>query len=1044
MNLTELAFRYRPVVGLLLVALMALGARSYFALPAREDPEITIREAVITTEYPGLSAERIERLITRPLEEAVRRVPEIEAIRSVSMPGTSVIHAEVYPSLFELDQIWDELRQKVAAARSDLPEGAQAPGINTDFGDVAVVTVALLAEDFPWQERFDMAEHVRDRLYAVPGTKRVDLLGVQPERIFIEARDARLAELGLDPDRLAEMLRRQNTFRPGGLVDTGARGMLVEPTGRFDDAEAVGETLVTLPRGQGVIALRDIAEVHRAPVDPPERPAYFNGRPAIVLAVSMRAGWSVLDYGHAVGAALEGIEATLPIGYRLEIMTLQADQVAKAVYGVTANVLQTLAIVLLVVILFLGLRTGLIVGAIVPAVMLVTLAVMGFFELSLQRMSLATLVIALGLLVDNGIVVAEDFKRRLEEGASRDEALRRGGRELAVPLLISTLTTILVFLPLMLAEHTAGEYTRSISLVILVALLTSWVLAMTVTPSLCYRFIRLPVVDAGAGARRASVSDRAFRWMTGCYARLLRILLRRRWVLVGAMLALMVAAVAGMSQVPKQFFPNSDRAQLLVYIDLPAGVTTRTTDAAMQRVFAALAEPGRVPHIERYAAYVGYGGPRFVLSLTPIDPAPNNAFMIVNVDAFEHLDSVRRDLRALFRELAPELSARVTKMFLGPSDSTKIEVQVKGPDAAVLFDAGRRIEAAFGEIPGAIDIHADWENRIPKLVVAVDQARARRAGVSSAEIARALERAVDGQVITDLREGDDPVPIVARNHRDERTNPERLGSLGVYSAALGAIVPLLQVADLELVNAYGRIAREDMQRTLTVEARNSAMTAEDMVPLIEPALADLAATLPPGHAIELDGVVIDSGEARAALTANLPLCLAAMLVLLVAQFNSYRRPAIIVATIPLLLIGAAAGLLITGAKFGFMVILGLFALAGILVNNAIVLIDRIDIERAAGLPSSEAIISASVRRLRPILMTTVTTILGLAPLILTHDPLFYGMASVIAFGLFVGTALTLGVVPVLYSLVLGTGSVDRSEAPARARRFVSAAISGPR
>ncbi|NEV64172.1 efflux RND transporter permease subunit [Thiorhodococcus minor] len=356
-----------------------------------------------------MSAERVERLIIRPFEDAARRVPEIAEIRSVSMPGTSIIHTEVYPSLFELDQIWDKLRQKVAAARADLPAGTPAPRICTDFGDVTVVTVVLLAEDSPWQERLDIAEYVRGRLYAVPGTKRVDLLGVQSERIFIEIRDA----------SLAEMLRRQNTFHPGGIVDTGARGMLVDPRGQFNDAEEVGEALVTLPGGHGVIALRDIAEVRRAPVDPPERPAYCNGRPVIVFAVSMRSGSSVLDYGHAVDETLEQIEASLPIGYRLEIMTFQADQVAKAVYGVTANVLQTLAIVLLVVILFLGVRTGLLVGAIVPAVM-------GLFELALQRMSLATLAIALGLLVVDGIVVAEDFERRLEEGTSRDAALRRG------------------------------------------------------------------------------------------------------------------------------------------------------------------------------------------------------------------------------------------------------------------------------------------------------------------------------------------------------------------------------------------------------------------------------------------------------------------------------------------------------------------------------------------------------------------------------------------------------------------------------------------
>ncbi|NKN31895.1 efflux RND transporter permease subunit [Marichromatium bheemlicum] len=1018
MTLSELAFRHRPLVALVLLALMAFGARSYFTLPTREDPRITIREAVITTEFPGLSAERIERLITRPLEEAVRRVPAIEEIRSISMPGVSIIHAETYPHLFALDQVWDELRDKVSRARGRLPEGTRTPWVNTDFGDVAVVTVALLAEDFSWPERFDIAEHVRDRLYAVPGTKRVDLFGEQPERIFVEIANARLAELGLDPRQLAAALREQNVIATGGVVDSGASAILLEPSGSFDGLGAVGETLVRLPDGRGSIALQDLAELRRATIDPPQRPVYFNGQPVIVLAVSMHDGVSALHHGRAVRAALERIEAGLPVGYRLEVMTYQAEQVAKAVYGVTVSVLQTLAIVLLVVIFFLGLRTGLIVGAIVPAAMLITLAVMGMLEMSLQRMSLATLVIALGLLVDNGIVIAEDFKRRLEEGCGRDQALREGGRELALPLLVSTLITILVFLPLMLAEHTAGEYTRSISQVILIALLSSWVLAMTVTPTLCHRFI--------AVGEARSLPDRVFAWLAAIYGRLLRRVLRHRIWLLAIMLGLLAVAVVGIAQAPKRFFPNSDRAQVLVYIDLPAGVTTCTTDAAMRRILAVLEQSPGIPNVVSHATYVGHGGPRFVLSLTPIDPAPNVAFMVVNVAGMAHLDQVVHDLRALFRTQAPELAARVSEMFLGPSDSTRLEVRVRGPDPAVLRAAGQRLERALADLPGAIDIHSDWYNRIPKVVVAIDQARARRAGVSSAEIAEALARVLDGQPVTALRETDESVPILVRAPRAERIDLGQLGALEIFARERATSVPLAQLADLELTSAQGRIVRVDMMRTLTVSARNTRLTAEDMVPLIAPALTAIASELPPGHWVDFDGVVVDSGESRAALAANVPLALAVILVLLVGQFNGYRRPLIILATIPLVLIGASAGLWAMGASFGFMVILGLFSLSGIITINAIVLIERIDIERAAAADPHEAIVVAATRRLRPILMTTITTILGLMPLILTQDPLFHGMASVIAFGLLVGTLLTLGVVPVLYSLLvvgrLGAGA----------------------
>lgn len=1029
MNLSAWAFGHRPVVALILVALMGYGVMSYFALPAREDPQITVREAVITTELPGLSAERVERQITRTLEDAVRRVPEVEQIRSLSMPGRSIIHAELYPTFFDLDAIWQDLRNRIASVESSLPEGAQPPQVNTDFGDVAVATVALLGEDFTWQERVNQAEAIRDRLYGVAGTKRIDLLGVQPEQVFVDFRNARLAELGLDPQAIARRLHAENSFFPGGEIDTGTRRLVLEPTGAFADAASVRERLIEVPHGRGAMPLGELAEVHRGPVDPPQQPAYFNGRPAIVLAISMRADWSVLDYGRALRTALKEIETILPVGYELATITFQAEQVAKAVYGVSANVLQTLVVVLVVVIAFLGLRTGLIVGAIIPAVILVTLAIMGFFAIDLQRMSLATLVIALGLLVDNAIVVADDYKRRLEVGESREAALRGVGQALAIPLLISTLTSILVFLPLMLAEHTAGEYTRSISQVILIALLSSWVLAMMVTPSLCHRYVPTPATETNADSRSLRLADRAFGWLAGRYGLFLRVLLLHPRALLVLMGVLMLAALAGMSQVPQRFFPNSDRAQLLVEIDLPAGVSTRATETAVQKVFAALNQGGTaaVPgdRIDSHATYIGFGGPRFVLSLTPIDAAPNKAFMVINVTDFGQMDALMDELRALFQEVTPELNARVSKMFLGPSDSSKLAVQVKGPDPTVLYAVGGQIQSALRQIPGTLDVHQDWANRIAQLEVAIDPARATRAGLSNREIADSLKRAFVGQTATLLREDDDQVPIVLRAHDEERAQAERTETLSLYAPDTGRSIPLMQVADVGLVNAYGRLVREDLELTLTVEARNRWMNAEDLAPTIAPVLDVIASELPPGHRIEFDGVVVDSGEARTALMANLPLCLVVMLILLVAQFNDYRRPAIIVLTIPLLLIGAVLGLLLMGASFGFMVILGLYALAGILMNNAIVLIDRIDIERRSGMPPFDAIINAATYRLRPILMATITTTLGLAPLILTRDPLFYGMASVMAFGLLVGTVLTLGVVPVLYSLLLGSRAVTR-------------------
>lgn len=1015
MNLSQLAHRYRPLVTLATALAVVYGAFSYFSLPAREDPKITIREAVISTAFPGLPAEEVEEKITKPLEEHVRALGEVESIRSTSMRGRSLIHVEIQDRYFDLDQIWDEVREQIQAALPELPEGAGTPVLNDDFGDVAVVTAALTADDFSQAEQLQMAEHIRARLYAIEGTRRVQLLGVQPQRIHVDLPQARLAELGLSPAGLAAQLRERNILPPAGVLEAGEQRLALQVSGEYRNLDQLRRAEIRLPGGEGTLRLGDLARVECGYREPATQTAYFNGRRAIVFAVSMLDGYSVLDYGRAVGEALEEVRTTLPAGYRLDIMTFQAEQVANAVYGVSANVLQTLLIVLAVVLLFLGLRTGLIVGSIIPVVMLVTLAVMGVTGLPLERMSLATLIISLGLLVDNAIVIAEDFKTRLAAGASRDEALRQTGGELCIPLLTSTLTTILVFLPLMLADHVAGEYTRSISLVVAIALLASWFLSLTVTPVLCHRFLN---VSAGGD----NLSDRLFRSMARGYEGLLRRVMQRRIAFLVLMAMMLVCGVALMKAVPKKFFPDSDRSQVLMYLDLPSDIAAAETDRKIREISARLRDDAALgPEIASIAAYAGFGGPRFVLSLTPMDPAPSKGFMVLNVRERERIGEVMASARSILAEEFPAVSAQVTRMFLGPSDSTLLEVQVKGPDREVLFSTAGEIEAALRELPGARDISQSWGARIPSLEIDVDQAQARAAGISSGDIARSLAGVINGYPLSEYREGDSIIPVVLRYAGDERASLRRLQSLAVFpgEASAGA-VSLNQVAAVELGSGYYKVERENLVRTITIQARNRSMTAEDMLPPVKSRLEQLEASLPPGHWIEFDGVVVESAEGKAALQANLPLCLGLVFILLVGQFNSFRRPLVILATIPLVIVGVAAGLVFMRADFGFMVLLGIYSLAGIIINNAIVLIDRIDIEREEpSLPLLEAIVRASVRRLRPIVMSTATTILGFLPLIIGADPLFYGMASAMAFGLAVGTVMSLGVVPVLYSYFIG-------------------------
>ncbi|MEO1270672.1 MAG: efflux RND transporter permease subunit, partial [Myxococcota bacterium] len=878
-----------------------------------------------------------------------------------------------------------------------------------DFGDVSVVTATLTGEDFETRELRSFARYIQDQLYAIPGTRSVDIMGLVPEQIAISWDTARLDALGLSPEQVTATLQGQNSLGLGSVEDLSTTQTRIQVTGEFTDVEALLAAQIRSPIGGGLYPLSAVAKVEREEVHPAPRRAYRNGKPAVVIAVSMMPGVRVLDYGPLVAERIDTLQATLPVGLELKVDSYQPIPVERAISNVTVSVLQTLGIVLLIVVIILGVRGGLIVGAIVPIVMLMTLAIMGLTEMSLERMSMATLVIALGLLVDNGIVVAEDFKRRLEDGVSRLDALQQCGEELTLPLLSSTATTVLVFLPLMLAEHASGEYTRSISLVILISLTTSWVMAMTVTPVLCYHFLPDPSPDQ-------QEMGGVFGWMAYHYARLLRLTLRLRWVFALAMVGLLMVAGYGMSKVPKRFFPASDRPEILIYLDLPPSATAHATAEALEQTFQIIDRVGGEAVVD-HVGYVGFGGPRFALSLTPIDPTPNRAFAVVRVTHREVIDSTVSTIRRALHAEMPEIRADVGAMFLGPSDSAILQIQVRGPDVEVLEATREKLLNLLLSDPDVVYVRDDWEGRVRRANIELDAHRVARAGLTSEAVAQAVATHLKGRPIMVLREHEQRIPVLVRGTDRRANDTTALEQIPIARGPGMTPVPLYAVADVTPTNELARIARKDLQRAITFDVRNVRLSAEEFALTLDAPLAKLRAELPLGHTIGFDGVVEESAEGQAALAVNVPLCVALMVLLLIWQFNSFRRPLIIFGTIPLIIIGAALGLHMTGSSFGFMVILGLYGLVGIIINNAIVLIDRIDIERHLHDDPIEAVVAASARRLRPILMATTTTVLGLLPLIIANDPLFYGLAVVMAFGLVVGTVLTLGVVPVAYTIL---------------------------
>ncbi len=1020
MNLTSLALNSSRVTisGILLI--LVIGITLYLSYPSAEDPTITIREASITATNPGMSPDRVEELITKPLEEAMREIAEIDEIKSTSKFGSTKIKLVIRDEVKDLDAVFQDIRNKAGDVEATLPSGTSALDISDDEGLTAIATIAIWADGFTMPEMRDVARDARDRLYTLDGIRRIDIYGEQPERIYLETTPGKLAELGVSPQAVFGALARQNIIAPGGTIAADSRSVLIEPTGNFESDAEIENVVFQIPGTERVMRLGDVVDVRRALVDPPQNPSFFNDHPAILLAISTVEGTNNVEFGDRLTDMVDDIQQSLPIGYVLDYATYQPELIAVAVDSAVSNVYQTLTIVLVVVMIFLGVRTGLIVGFFVPLTMLLGIIVMRLLEVELQRMSIAATIIALGLLVDNAIVVAEDIRVRLSNGVDRMTAAQQSGGTLAVPLLTSSLTTILAFMPMMLLEGGSGEYVRSLAQVVTILLLASWLLSMTVTPAMCAWFMTID-----AAPQPGPETPKYAGLMYDIYRKVLAAFLKFRMLSIGALLAALVLSVNVLGLIKTEFFPLGDRNQFLIYLDFEAGTDVRETQKELRKLTGWLADTEANPEITSHIAYVGYGGPRFFLALSPVDPAPHRAFVVVNTKDFDSVAPLITRINTFMDANIPGARSDAKKMWFGGSEPGLVEIRLIGPDGETLTDFGTDIMAAFSAVPGTVGIKQDWENKVLKLVVDVDQTRARRAGVTSEDVANSLQASFSGTQLSDYREGDKTIPIVLRGHEDLRFSLSGIQRTQVYSSTNDTFVALEQVANVRGEWTFGTIKRFNQQRTLTVEARNPNVPAPKLYEQVRATVEGL--DFPPGYRFEIGGEIEDQAEANEKLFGFLPLAFAGIVLLLIGQFNSFRKGSIVVLTIPLILIGGTVGLVVMGAPYGFMVLLGFFSLAGILINNGIVLIDRIQEEEQAGREPLEAVVTACLARLRPILMATLTTVLGLIPLILFGGALFYGMASVIAFGLIVATVFTLGFVPAAYTIFFGIPTANVKE-----------------
>ena len=1014
MNLTRFAIENNRITSITLLVILVAGIGAYFNMPRNEDPGFIIRTALVRTFFPGASPERVEQLVTDKIEKVIQEIPELDAVRSESKTGTSIIWVDIQERYTKMRPIWDNLRRKVEKAVPDLPDGIQGPYVNDEFGDVFGILITLIGDGFSYSELKDVADDVRDELLRLADVAKVEISGDQEEHIFVEYNNARLADLGISPIQLQQMLASKNIIIPGGDITTPNEKIVLEPSGNFESFEEIRRTVINIPGTREVLLLEDVVDLKRGYIDPPETMMRASGVRALNLAVSMREGGNLIDLGTQVKKVIKRAESLFPIGIEFDLIQYQPGVVKKKVDDFVNNLIQAVLIVAGVMLLTLGLRTGLVVASLIPMAMVMNFLVMSFLGIGLDQMSLAALIIALGLLVDNAIVMSESTMVQMAAGKPPMEAAINSANELRIPLLTSSLTTAAAFLPIYLAESNAGEYTAPIFKVVTITLLCSWVLALTMIPLFCVHFLRVPI------AKKADLFQSPFYVR---YRKILLGMLRHPWLTMGVVGGVFVLAMMGFSLIPAIFFPPNDRPTFTVEIELSTGTPIEKTESVVKSIEEfikkhLLVNDERPEGITNWGTYIGQGAPRFVLPYGPEQARPEYAFMLMNTTSRNIFDMLIPQLEEFCTNNFPDLKATIRPLDSGPPAWPPIEVRISGRDSDVLFNLVDEVKAKLEAIPGTKLIDDDWGARSKKIIVNVNQPRALRAGVTSQDIAISLQTFLSGLETTEFREDDKLVPVTLRSVGADRQDIRKLESINVYAQATGRSVPLISVADLGVVWQPAKIKRRDRLRTVTVEAAmEQGVTATDVNQMLEPWLKEQAKTWGLGYFWEFGGEAETSGKAQKSIQDKLPVAGLIILLLLVGQFNSVRRPVIILLTIPLGLIGVVFGLLVTRSYFGFMTLLGIISLAGIVINNAIVLLDRIKIEREInGLSPQQAILESAQRRFRPILLTTVTTIGGLLPLWLGGGPMWEPMAISIMFGLLVATVLTLGVVPVLYTL----------------------------
>ncbi|MBC8187710.1 MAG: efflux RND transporter permease subunit [Proteobacteria bacterium] len=1013
MNLADLAIRNRTTTLVLVFVLLGAGLMSFNSMARLEDPEFTIKDALVITPYPGATASEVTEEVSDKIEIAAQQLGQLKEVESKSDRGLSVVTVRIRDQYDKttLPQVWDELRRKVSDAQSGLPPGAGPSVVVDDFGDVWGVFVALYGDEYSEKDLYETAKLLRRELLLVEDVAKVDFWGDRREAVYVEPDRERIAQLGITPQALARELKARNVVADSGRVEVGGEFIALDPTGSVRAVDDIGAILVTGNSGEQ-IRLRDIAVIRRGHVEPPKEIMRYDGHKAIGLGVSTTPGGNVVVMGEGLERKLQELRPQIPLGIEFGIVSLQSEAVTVSIDGFVISLVEAVLIVVAVLLVFMGLRSGLLIGFVLVLTIAGSFPFLDAMDVALERISLGALIIALGMLVDNAIVVVDGMRVRVNRGADAADAAREVVGQTSIPLLGATAVAIIAFAAIGTSDDKTGEFCRSLFQVVFVSLGLSWVTAMTVTPVLA-------AVVLPGGVKKFDDGTTADPYDAGfyrVYRGVLATCIRQRAVTIAVVIGLFIVSIIGFSRVDQSFFPDSTRSQFMIDFWLPQGTHIDETSRRAEAAEAYLESIDRVNHV---TTLVGAGAMRFLLTYAP--EKANSAYVqfLVDVSDFDAIPDLINQVERELTWIEPDAQVYARQFVTGPGDGGKIQARFMGPDSAVLRDLADRTGVILREDGRAKAIRTDWRGQVKRIRPIVADQEASRAGITRTDIADALRRSFQGLLVGVYREGDELLPIIVRAPEDERTHVEQIRNLQIYSPVSGTSIPLRQVVsrfETEFENDI--LIRMNRVPTITVHADplygSVSRIFADVRPIVE------GIELPAGYKLEWWGEYKNSGEAQGKIAGALPVFLGLMFLIVVMLFNSLKQPIVIFLTVPLALIGVTAGLLASGQPFGFMATLGFLSLSGMLIKNAIVLIDEIELQKGLGKPELEAIVLSGTSRLMPVSMAALTTALGMIPLLV--DAFFVSMAVTIIAGLVVATVLTMVIVPVLYAAIFRVSS----------------------